>query len=214
VSARAAWATAAFCAALLAPQGRAAEIDLAAFDREGKPLANVIVYAVPLGGAAPRPPARTITVEQRGMEFAPYVNAVAVGWSVEFPNMDKTTHHVKSFSAAKEFEFFMGSDKPASSTVLFDKPGPVIVYCMLHDWMRTYVYVVDSAWFAKTSEAGVGKIVDLPDGSYKLTAWHPDLGAVGTPLTQNITVKGTSKARFDFALTPRKPRAPKVVPKA
>ena len=166
-------------------------------------------------GAPPASAPRTEVVGQKGWEFTPYVTAVRAGSKVEFPNLDRTTHHVKSFSPAKEFEFFLAADKGPSPVIEFDKPGAVVVYCTLHDWMRAYVYVVDTPWFAKSADTGTGTVKDLPNGTYKLTAWHPDLGSVGTPLTQTVTLKdGASKVKFDFALTPRKPRTPKVLPQA
>jgi hypothetical protein len=53
--------------------------------------------------------------------------------------------------------------------VTFDKPGPVTIHCLLHDWMRAYVYVVDTPWYVVTDRTGLASI-DVPDGSYEVVA--------------------------------------------
>ena len=205
----------AFTLALACPLAFAGGLTATVFDKEGKPLQHAVIYAVPATGSVPPAPAeKTQVIDQKGWEFTPYVTAVRVGTKVVFPNLDKTTHHVKSFSTAKEFEFFLSAEKASSPVIALDKPGAVIVHCMLHDWMRAYVYVLDTPWFAKTGEAGTAALDNLPEGSYRIYAWHPDLGQVLQPMTQNVTVgrTGATPVKFDFPFKPRKPRMPKTLP--
>jgi hypothetical protein len=42
--------------------------------------------------------------------------------------------------------------------------------------MIAYISVVDSPYFAKTTEAGTAT-VNLPAGRYRLRAWHPNAAA-------------------------------------
>jgi hypothetical protein len=69
--------------------------------------------------------------------------------------------------------------------------------------MKAYIHVVDTPWFAKTEKAGVAVIEELPEGRYRIVAWHPDL--VGDPLAREIAVsaRGTTPVAFAFDLRPR-----------
>ncbi len=186
----------------------AAEVVATALDKNGNPMSDVIVYATPIHGTVP-PVTKTATavISQSGMQFSPYVTAVRVGTAVEFPNYDKMEHHVKSFSAVKEFEIKTYDKGVTPPPVLFDKAGMVVVYCLLHNWMRAYVLVVDTPYFAKSDNSGVAKLENLPIGDYKLEAWHPNMGSIKPPLSRHVKI-GTDNLpvqfQFDFVPTARK----------
>jgi plastocyanin len=188
----------------------AAGVTVTALDKDGQPLANAVVYARPVNGVAPMGAPAAVRVAQQGMEFVPYVTVLRVGSSADFPNLDPRTHHVRSFSPAKEFNFFLSPGK-GGATVVFDTPGAVVVYCMLHDWMRSYIYVVDTPWFAKSDESGIVSLTDLPEGSYRLAAWHPDFGHMLPALEQALSLGKDQNAavRFQFPFKPKKPRGPR-----
>ncbi|MFZ6864091.1 methylamine utilization protein [Undibacterium sp. Ji67W] len=186
----------------------AAEMVATTLDKNGNPIADVIVYATPLHGSVP-PVTKTATavISQSGMQFSPYVTAVRVGTAVEFPNYDKMEHHVKSFSAAKEFEIKTYEKGVTPPPVLFDKAGMVVVYCLLHNWMRAYVLVLDTPYFAKSDGNGFVKLENVPVGDYKLEAWHPNMGSIKPPLSRNVKI-GTdnlpTQFQFDFVPITRK----------
>ena len=141
------------------------------------------------------------------MQFSPYVTAIHTGSQVKFPNYDKMEHHVKSFSAAKEFEIKTYERGVVPPPVIFDKPGIVIVYCLLHNWMRAYVLVLDTPYFVKTDQSGTAMLDKLPEGNYEVKAWHPNMGSIKPPLSQTVKVSDQSapvKWQFDFVPAPRK----------
>ena len=184
-------------------------ISASAVDKNGALMPDVVVYATPIG--IPLPPVgktETEVIAQRDLQFAPYVTPIRVGTHVKFPNYDKLEHHVKSFSPAKEFEIKTYDKGVTPPPVIFDKAGIVVVYCLLHNWMRAYVLVLDTPYFAKTDDSGVLKLENLPNGQYEIKAWHPNMGSIKPPLTQTITVNGQStllKFQFDFVPIARKP---------
>ncbi len=185
-------------------------VNVNAVDKNGALMSDVVVYATPVG--VPLPPAEKlplVNIAQEDLQFSPYVTAVRVGTQIKFPNMDKMLHHVKSFSPAKQFESKLYK-KDTPTPVLFDKPGIVIIYCMIHDWMRAYVMVVDTPYFAKTEATGTVTLNGLPSGSYEIRAWHPDLGTLKPPLLQTISVSNKStqliKFNFDFVAKKQKPK--------
>ena len=182
-------------------------------DRDGQALINVVVSLKPVGRSAPATPAQEIIVTQEGATFKPYISVIRTGSSVVFANRDNMEHHIKSFSSSKPFEIAVHKPGDTPAPIRFDKDGAVVVYCILHDWMRAYVYVADTPWYAMTApSSGIARIENLPPGEYEATAWHPDLGQYKPPLTQKVTigVAGVSEATFKFDFKPRALRqAPK-----
>ncbi len=191
----------------IATAASAGSINATALDRNGVTMADVVVYATPVDGApiTETDPPETATIAQDQLQFTPYVTPVRVGTAIKFPNYDKIEHHVKSFSKAKEFEIKV-YDKGTPPPVVFDKPGVVIVYCMFHGWMRAYVMVLDTPYFAKTEESGAVSLDKLKQGSYEVRAWHPDMGTIKPALMQTATVgaDGAQSLVFDFDFIPKK----------
>lgn len=182
----------------------AGTVNVSAFGKSGDAMDNVVVYAVPLDTALPPLKYETASMAQEHLQFTPYVTVLRAGSEARFPNRDNIDHHVKSFSPAKEFEI-KPSDKSAPP-VKFDKPGVVVVYCLIHEWMRGYVYVVDTPYFAKSEAAGTATLENLPAGSYELRAWHPDMGTIKPPLQQTIKIgdNGVQQVKFEFDFIPKK----------
>lgn len=180
-------------------------INAAAFNKSGEPMADVVLYAVPLDAQPAPSKADFSTVAQDHLQFTPYVTVVRTGTEVRFPNYDKIEHHVKSFSPAKEFEI-KPYEKVTPPPILFDKSGVVVVYCLIHEWMRAYVYVVDTPYFGKSEAAGTVALDSLPPGNYQIRAWHPDMGTIKPPLQQTVKLgaDGVQQVKFDFDFIPKK----------
>ena len=173
----------------------------------------MVVSLKPIGRAAPASPVQEITETQENATFKPYISVIRMGSSVVFANRDNMEHHIKSFSSSKPFEIAVHKPGDTQPPIRFDKEGAVVAYCILHDWMRAYIYVADTPWYAMTAQTtGIARIENVPAGEYEATAWHPDLGQYKPPLTQKVTVSatGTSEATFKFEFKPKTPRqAPK-----
>jgi hypothetical protein len=102
----------------------------------------------------------------------PHVMVVRTGTTITFPNSDRIRHQVYSFSPAKTFalKLYAGSPK---TPVEFDQSGLVVLGCNIHDTMVAFVGVVDSPYFAKTTDSGIAT-VNLPAGRYRMRVWHPN----------------------------------------
>lgn len=189
---------------------QAAKLNFQAVDKNGNAMSDVVIYATPVGMPLPATEKTEATISQNDMQFSPYVTAIRTGSQVKFPNYDKMEHHVKSFSAVKEFEIKTYERGVVPPPVIFDKPGIVIVYCLLHNWMRAYVLVLDTPYFVKTDQSGAAALDKLPDGNYEIKAWHPNLGSIKPPLSQTVKVNDQSapiKWQFDFIPVPRKSKS-------
>ena len=192
---------------IYAGQGVAASIDAQVRDASGRPVADAVVYAVPVGITLEMRGSRTVSIQQLDREFVPYVSVIQTGTQVDFPNRDPIQHHVYSFSPAKTFEFKLYTGK-SPGRVIFDKAGVISVGCNIHDWMIAYILVVPTPYFAKVDAEGNAKLRDLRPGTYEVHAWHP-LQRGGGPAMASITLDAaasTAPAGFNIDVEPRKPR--------
>lgn len=157
-----------FCL-LLGPRALATT-SIQVVDQQGKPLADAVIELIGAASDQTTPPKGTMT--QQGLMFVPFVLAVQAGTAVEFPNLDKTRHHVYSFSETKVFELKLYAGKP-EKPVLFDKPGIVVLGCNIHDHMQAFVYVGTSPFLAVTNAQGMAQFAAVPAGTVKVRLWHP-----------------------------------------
>jgi hypothetical protein len=174
------------CAAVASPS-RAADLNVRVVTSAGRAVSDAVVFYEP----DVRPPGRAIrfpwplVVEQRNMQFRPFVLIAPVGSEVSFPNFDSFRHHVYSFSPPKVFELKLYGHEE-TRTVRFDKPGVIALGCNIHDDMSGFIRVVSTPFAAK-SAAGQARIHDAPAGHGRLTVWHPYIKG-GRDLTRMVEV--------------------------
>lgn len=169
-------------------------------DDEGKPVEYAVVTATPTSFAIKDSKTQLVmTVDQVDKEFIDYVTPIQVGTTVQFPNNDKIRHHIYSFSPAKKFEIpLYPPGANANNKVLFDKPGVVVIGCNIHDWMKAYIYVVETPYFARSDSNGKTIINNLPAGQYDVTVWHPNVQLA--PQAQKLSVDQVNSADVKFTL--------------
>jgi plastocyanin len=168
---------------------RAGELRVSVQDRTGRAVADVVVTAVPSGGAGHQgsSEAAEAVMDQQNLAFVPQVLVVAVGSNVKFPNNDSVSHQVYSFSAAKRFQLplYKGAVHPP---VNFDKPGLVVLGCNIHDQMVGYIYVTDAPYFGKTDAQGTLHWSAVPADTYAVTLWSPFIADPAASLARAVTV--------------------------
>ena len=114
------------------------------------------------------------------------LNSDTVAHNVFWPNISgdkKATHNLGTWPKGEKKAF------------KFDKPGVVPLLCNVHPEMSGYVIVSPTPYYAETDAQGNYKIANVPDGDYKVVAWHE--GA--KPASKQVAVKGDAKA--DFTVT-------------
>ena len=110
-------------------------------------------------------------LDQKNQAFVPYVLAVTVGSTVDFPNSDRIYHNVFSLSKPKRFD--LGRyPRGQSRSVRFDQPGVVRVFCEIHSHMSAFILVFAHRYFATTDAEGRYRIDGVPPGSYTLAVWN------------------------------------------
>lgn len=182
------------------------------FDKAGVPVKNTVIALKPLipSDTYHGLVVRNSEIKQVDFMFEPRVSIAQKGASVRFPNFDNTHHHVYSFSEAKKFSLPLY--KNSSPMVVFEKEGVVSLACNIHDWMLAYLVVVDTPYFGVTNEGGYVDILDVPEGDYMVSYWHPGLDpSDGLQNLGGVGVKGGGHAVFKLDLNhqiqwPQKPR--------
>ena len=105
-------------------------------DKNGKSVADAVIFAMPLEASVPAPPPPSaVAVAQEKTTFDPYVTVIRTGTTVRFPNKDSYAHHVKSHSPAKTFEFRIDGKKEGVPTK-FDTSPDIRAYHLQSTWMR------------------------------------------------------------------------------
>ncbi len=175
-------------------------------DIKGQPVADAVVYATPVSGQVngTDPPPQA-TIDQIDKEYVNYVTPVKVGTAIFFPNSDDIRHHVYSFSPAKTFEIPLYPQGAGPSVpIIFDKPGAVVLGCNIHDWMKAYVYVVATPYFAVTDKHGTISIANLPSGEYNVLVWHPRMKKAGNSSQQQVKIAAKATVTTKFTLKLKK----------
>ena len=161
-------------------------------DRPDRRRSVVYLETAPQGAFEDHDRTRAV-LDQRNETFVPYVLAIPVGATVDFPNSDRTYHNVFSFSKTRRFDLGRYG-RGASKFVRFDKPGVVRVFCEIHSHMSAFILVFAHRFFATTDAEGRYRIDDVPAGSYTLAAWND--GEVRETRTVRVPDGGTVELDF------------------
>jgi len=175
--------------ATLALPAQAATLVVDLRDATGAPLADAVVSVRAIGRPTPRPVgfAWGSQVVQRNIQFEPAVLIVPVGTVVGFLNQDAVRHHVYSFSAPKRFELKLFGHE-STRKVLFDKTGTVALGCNIHDRMRGFIRIVDTAWANRSDARGRVTIDGITTGVVTLTVWHAGARAKNQEASFDVVV--------------------------
>ena len=206
-------------ALLLAGGACAGTVQVTVTDKEGKPVADVVVLLDATRRTTLRPAEEPVVILQEGLRFVPFLTVVPAGTTLRFVNRDEYDHHVRSVPSGPlgavapvaSFEFRLAAaapKKPAASMgeVVVNTSGPIGLGCHIHSSMRGQVYVAATPWYAKTNAQGVAVIDGVPDGAAELRLWHSDQlqDQAVVPLTVTPAVL-KSDAVLNF--TPRRRRS-------
>ena len=103
-------------------------------------------------------------LDQRNETFVPYVLAVTVGTTVDFPNSDRDLPQRVLALEAEALRPRPLPARPVASSVRFDQPGVVRVFCEIHSHMSAFILVFAHRYFATTDAEGRYRIDGVPPG--------------------------------------------------
>ena len=158
-------------------------------------LANVFVYVKDgLGDRTFDVPKDAVTIDQQGCKYHPHVLGVMTGQNIEIKNDDQTTHNIHPTPQANRE--WNESQPPAAAPIekSFAREEVMLpVKCNQHPWMRMYINVVKSPFYAVTGPDGKYEIKGLPPGDYTLAFVQEKLGEQ----TQKVTIAAKESKSVD-----------------
>jgi plastocyanin len=164
----------------------------------GGDLANVFVYVKDgLGNRTFDVPSAPVVLEQKGCQYHPHVLGVMSGQTVDIKNSDPTTHNIHP--TPKDNREWNESQPPSSPDIQKNFAREEImlpVKCNQHPWMKMYVNVVKSPFFAVTTKDGKYEIKGLPPGDYTIAFVHEKLGEQDQKIT--VAAKETKTVDQSF----------------
>jgi len=144
-------------------------------------LANVFVYVKEgLGGRTFDTPKEPVTLNQSGCKYHPHVLGAMAGQTIKVVNGDPTTHNIHPVphagSGNREW-----NESQAPQTAPLEKSFAreevmLPVQCQQHPWMKMYISVVKSPFYAVSGPDGKYELKGLPPGDYTLAFVHEKLG--------------------------------------
>jgi plastocyanin len=141
-------------------------------------LANVFVYVKDgLGSRTFDVPKDPVVLDQQGCKYHPHVLGVIAGQTVEIKNDDMTTHNIHP--TPKDNREWNESQPPSSPAIEKNFAREEImlpVKCNQHPWMKMYINVVKTPFFAVTDKSGKYEIKGLPPGDYTIAFVQEKLG--------------------------------------
>ena len=141
-------------------------------------LANVFVYVKDgLGNRTFDVPKDAVVLDQQGCKYHPHVLGVMAGQTVEIKNDDQTTHNIHP--TPKDNREWNESQPPSTAPLEKNFAREEImlpVKCNQHPWMKMYINVVKSPFYAVTDKSGKYEIKGLPPGDYTIAFVQEKLG--------------------------------------
>lgn len=153
-----------------------------------------------------------VVVDQPHCAFEPHVSIAFAGYfdgKEKVPSGQKTI--VKNSAPVIHNTAWAGNKRlnpggnptlqPGTQEVLAIKADPQTVItlgCNVHQWMKGYLWALDTPYFAKTNKDGKFEIAGVPAGSeVYVVKWHEQPGFLGSAQGEKITLKpGDNEMNF------------------
>jgi plastocyanin len=156
---------------------------------------GVLVYVVSAPGNF-EAPGKPVIVDQKHLEFIPYVVAVLVGGTVEFKNSDNVAHNVFTPDMGG---YNLGTFPPGQTqSHVFKEAGIYVQLCSMHPEMEAYVVAVQNPYYAMTAADGSYVIKGVPDGTYSVRAVGKAVKKKDRKKDFPVTVAGTTTLDLAF----------------
>jgi hypothetical protein len=182
-------------------------------------LQNTVVFLEGIHQGKPFPETQPAQVVVEDCVFDPWLLVVRDRQPIHIKNMDPIIHDVQMYETAP-FGAKVMLHRPLRlnpfhpKDVLKDhqhKPGEAMIdtihftqgrrtfflECGFHPYMQAWGFAVTNPYYAVTDENGNFTLPDIPEGVYKLVAWHPGMAGF---LDMKVVVIGkeTMKVRMEF----------------
>jgi plastocyanin len=144
-------------------------------------------------------PTTAAQLDQNGCHYVPHVLGVQVNQKVSITNSDATQHNIHPTPKLNPEWNQTQANGAAPIEKSFARQEVLIpVKCNQHPWMKAYIAVMKSPFYAVSAKDGAFEIKGVPPGKYTVVAWREG-GANGQEKTMEVTVPANGAAKADFA---------------
>jgi plastocyanin len=166
----------------------------------GGHLANVFVYVKEgLGNRTFDVPKEAVTLTQSGCRYHPHVLGVMAGQTIKIVNSDPTTHNIHPTPKDnREWNESQATQAPPIEKNFAREEILLPVKCNQHPWMKMFVNVTKSPFYAVSGPDGKFEIKGLPPGDYTLAFVHEKLGEQ----TQKVTLAAKDSKVVEVTFKP------------
>ena len=160
-------------------------------------IQNVVVSLLRIPKGLPRETGdKPIQIDQQKCIFIPHVLLVPAGVEFEVLNSDPVLHSFHTMGAHnKELNIIQTKTKRRRLPLTFPEPDTIKVVCDVHSWMKAWIIVTEHPYYALTDADGQFRLENVPEGNYRIRAWHEELGK--HPV-QEVVVTTNQDAKVDF----------------
>lgn len=133
---------------------------------------------------SPPAPSEPVVVDQKSCVYKPRVVGARVDQKVVFLNSDPVLHNVRAVAEANAvFNDMMPSKDMRLEKVFTKTEVPVRAKCDVHPWMSAFIGVVPHPFYAVSGASGEFTLVNVPEGTYEIEAWHEVFGRQSQTVT-------------------------------
>ena len=141
-------------------------------------------------------------LEANVCQFIPFVSVVRDRHPLTVTNLDPVAHDLQIYERDREHVFIIFHRPSLTRTGTTDRikltgaRREMTMQCGMHPFMQAHGRAVENPYYAVTGRDGTFVIGDVPNGTYRVTAWHPMLGEQQQEIV--VPAKGTAAHRFTF----------------
>jgi hypothetical protein len=149
-------------------------------------IANLVMWLAPAGSAAvpvhadyEKSAKETVSLTAKNCRFEPHMVLVRSTQTLKLGNLDPIGHCFRGqLEHNNPFSFICPTNKDQS--VVFDQSErvPAPVDCAIHPWMRSWLFVHDNPYAAKSDSSGKLALASVPQGKWTFRLWHERAGYV------------------------------------
>lgn len=143
----------------------------------------------------------SLEIRPKKCNFGAFTGVIMNGKPIRFDNQDSVKHSPHTYEIRGRVRKTMHNQDLEGKGKLelpveMEKSRMFKLECDQHNFMQNFFYAIETPYYAIAKEDGSFTIDQVPPGTYKLTAWHPQLGLKEQEVT--VAAGGKLDVKFEF----------------
>jgi len=145
---------------------------------DNRQLQNVVVSLLRIPKGLPATvPGQPLQLDQQECVFMPHILIVPVAAEFDVVNSDRVMHNFHAVGTLnKEININQTKTRRRRLKFSYEHPETVKVVCDVHSWMKSWIIVAEHPYYTITDQEGRFRLDNVPEGTYRVKAWHEKLG--------------------------------------